>query len=61
MKEKEIERLTNEKKKLEAEVTRGEKMLSNQGFISKAPESNMAGTANTLIFPDLNPGNIGYK
>ena len=33
----EIERLKNEKKKLEAEVLRGEKMLSNQGFISKAP------------------------
>ncbi|CBL91902.1 phosphate acetyltransferase [Leuconostoc gasicomitatum] len=29
--------------------------------IAKAPESNVAGHANTFIFPSLESGNIGYK
>ena len=39
--EKEKERLTEEKKKLEAEVLRCEKMLSNEGFTNKAPKSKI--------------------
>ena len=39
--EEEIQRLNKEKEKLEAEVLRGEKMLSNPGFTSKAPETKI--------------------
>ncbi len=39
--EEEKKRLENEKNKLIAEVERGEKMLSNPGFINKAPESKI--------------------
>ena len=34
-------RLQEEKKKLEAEVARGEKMLSNPGFVAKAPQAKI--------------------
>ena len=37
----EKERLENEKVKLEAEVERAKKMLSNPGFVAKAPESKV--------------------
>jgi len=37
----EIERLENEKKRLISEVERGEKMLSNPGFVHKAPEAKV--------------------
>ena len=38
----EKERLQNEKTKLEAEVERAKKMLSNPGFVNKAPEAKIA-------------------
>ena len=37
----EADRLAKEKKKLEGEVKRGEKMLSNPGFVNKAPEAKI--------------------
>jgi valyl-tRNA synthetase len=37
-KEKELERLNKEREKLEKEVERVNNKLSNQGFVSKAPE-----------------------
>ncbi len=37
----EIARLEKEKEKLEAEVARGTKMLSNPGFVSKAPQTKI--------------------
>ena len=41
-------------------VRTAERILISVGEF-KAPGSNVAGHANTLIFPDLNAGNIGYK
>ena len=40
-KQEELKRLETEKTKLEAEVARAEKMLSNPGFVNKAPESKV--------------------
>ena len=37
--EKELERLNKEKEKLEKEIDRVEKKLSNEKFVSKAPEA----------------------
>lgn len=42
-KEKELERLNKEKTKLEGEITRIEKKLSNAGFVTKAPEAVVEG------------------
>ena len=39
--EAEKERLQNEKTKLESEVERATKMLSNPGFVNKAPEAKI--------------------
>ena len=39
--EQEIKRLEEEKKKLEGEVARCEKMLSNPGFMNKAPQNKI--------------------
>ena len=41
-KDQELERLGNEKKKLEGEILRVEKKLSNERFVSKAPEAVVA-------------------
>ena len=39
--EKEKERLTKEREKLQGEIKRAEGMLSNEKFISKAPEAKV--------------------
>jgi phosphate acetyltransferase len=35
--------------------------VSTEVAKTKAPDSKVAGHANTFIFPDINAGNIGYK
>ena len=42
-KDKELERLNKEKEKLNSEITRIDKKLSNQGFVSKAPQQVVDG------------------
>ena len=47
-KEAEILKLTNEEKRLSSEIARSNGMLSNQNFISKAPESKITEEKNKL-------------
>ena len=42
-KEKELERLNKEVKKLEGEIERIDKKLNNQGFVAKAPQAVVDG------------------
>ena len=46
--EQERKRLEEEKKRLEGEVARCEKMLSNPGFVNKAPEAKVQEEKNKL-------------
>lgn len=45
---------------IEGELQADAALIADIGS-AKAPQSNVAGEANVLIFPDLNSGNIAYK
>ena len=56
----EIVKSTYPELKVDGELQLDAAIVPSVGAL-KAPESEIAGKANTLIFPDLNAGNIGYK
>ncbi len=56
----EIARKKNPNIKLDGELQLDAAIVASVGK-QKAPTSDVAGTANVLVFPDLNAGNIGYK
>lgn len=59
----EATRLAKEKApelKLDGELQLDAAIVESVGK-QKAPQSDVAGKANVLVFPDLNSGNIGYK
>ena len=56
----EIAKKANPNLKLDGEFQLDAAIIPNIGKI-KAPNSEIAGSANVLIFPDIDAGNIGYK